>query len=119
MKEISISIVTFLVTATITLAGLSGKNIWFIEGPRSAVITLGIIGMAFCVISVGRFINANPIHPLTLLGYLIGTAGLLALMTQIFKWNLPIIADSKMALFILAGCILLKTIIARFLQFVH
>ncbi len=118
MKEFGISVGTLAVSALITLAGLSGKKIWFLEGPRSAVILLGIIGMLFCTISVGRFININPVHPLTILGYLAGSLGLITLLTQVFKWNLPIIQDPKMALFVLVGCIVVKTIIARLIHLV-
>lgn len=118
MKEFGISIGTLAVTALITLVGLSGKKIWFLEGPRSAVIFLGIIGMVFCTISVGRFINSNPVHPLTIIGYLVGSLALLTFLTQIFNWNLPIIHDPKMALFVLAGCILVKTVVGRFIHLV-
>ncbi len=83
------------------------------EGPRSAAITLGVIGMAFCTISVGRFINAAPAHPLTILGYLIGAAALLALLTQIFQWKLPVVSEPVSALWVIAICASLKTVIGR------
>ena len=119
MKEFGIAAMTLTVTALITLAGISGKKILLIDGPKTAVIILGIIGMAFCTLSVGRFIAANPAHPLTIAGYLVGMIALLTLLTQIFKWNLPIIYKSQTALFVLAGSILIKTIIGRLITFIH
>jgi hypothetical protein len=113
MQGILIAFLTLTVTALIVYAGLSGKKVWFIEGPRPAVITLGIIGMAFCAFSVGKFITAAPAHPLTILGYLIGTVALLSFLAQIFQWKLPVVADPKAALWVLAACIAVKTLIAR------
>ncbi len=113
MQGMLIAILTLAVTGLIVYAGLSGKKILFIEGPRSAVITLGIIGMAFCTFSVGKFITAAPAHPLTILGYVIGTVALLSFLTQIFRWKLPVLADPTAALWVLAACIAAKTLIAR------
>jgi hypothetical protein len=113
MQGIGIAVLTLSVTALIVYFGLSGKKIWFLDGPRSAVITLGVIGMAFCTISVGKFITAAPVHPLSILGYLIGTVALLTLLTQIFKWNLSVVQEPVPALWVLAACIVLKTVIGR------
>ena len=113
MQGILIAIFTLAVTGLIVYAGLSGKKIWFVDGPRSAAITLGAIGMAFCTISVGKFITGAPAHPLTILGYLIGTVALLAFLGQIFQWKLPIVSEPASALWVIAGCVLVKTIIGR------
>ena len=113
MQGIIIAVFTLAVTGLIVYAGLSGKQIWFISGPKSAAITLGAIGMAFCTISVGRFITAAPAHPLSILGYLIGTVALLAFLAQVFQWKLPVVADPTAALWVIAVCIAAKTIIAR------
>lgn len=114
VQEMLIAVVTLAVTGLIVYAGLSGKKIWFVEGPRSAAITLGVIGMAFCTMSVGRFINAAPAHPLTILGYLIGMVALLALLAQIFQWKLPMVSDPTAALWVIAICAVAKTVIGRF-----
>lgn len=114
MQGIIIAVFTLAVTGLIVYAGLSGKQIWFVNGPRSAAITLGAIGMAFCTISVGRFITAAPAHPLTILGYLIGAVALLAFFTQVFHWELPVVTDPTNALWVIAVCVVLKTVIARF-----
>ncbi len=118
-NSIWITILVAAVTGLIVWAGISGRQVLFIDSPRAAVITLGAIGMAFCAISVGKFINGNPVHFLTILGYLLGVIALLIFLTQIFRWNLPIIYDAKTALFILAGITVLKSIIGRLAPLVH
>ncbi|MFA7538793.1 MAG: hypothetical protein WCY96_07560 [Candidatus Cloacimonadaceae bacterium] len=116
MKGIGILAVEWLITCLIVFAGLSGKQVLFINGPRSAVITLGAIGFALCMImpTIGKFISNAPAHPLTIMGYIFGTIALLATATQIFTWKVPILHDPKTALFVVAGCIVIKSIIGRF-----
>ena len=116
MKGFGILVIEWLVTGLITYAGLSGKQVLFINGPRSSAITLGAIGFAMCMImpTIGIFIKNAPTHPLTLMGYTFGVIALLAAASQIFRWNLPFINDPKTALIVIAGCIVIKSIIGRF-----
>lgn len=116
MKGIGVLVAEWLITCLIAYAGLSGKQISFINGPRSAVITLGTIGFAMCMImpSIGKFISNAPAHPLTIMGYIFGTIALLTTATQIFKWKIPFLCDPKIALLVVAGCIVIKSIIGRF-----
>ena len=116
MKGIGVLIAEWFIIGLIVYAGLSGKQILFINGPRTAVITLGIIGFAMCMImpTIGKFISNAPAHPLTIMGYIFGAIALFTTVAQIFKWNIPIIYDPKIALFVVAGCIVIKSIIGRF-----
>ena len=114
MKGLGIAAVTVVITVLVVAAGLSGARFLFISGPKSAAITLGTVGFFLCMISVGKFVTAAPFHPLTILGYLIGTLALLAFLTQIFGWKLPFIYEPTLALYVIAACIILKTAIARF-----
>ena len=116
MKGIGILAAEWLITSLIVCAGLSGKQILFISGPRTAVITLGVIGFAICMImpTIGKFISNAPAHPLTIMGYVFGAVALLTTVTQIIKWNIPMVYDPKIALFVVAGCIVIKSIIGRF-----
>lgn len=120
MKGIGVLAAEWLITGLIVYAGLSGKQILFIKGPRSAVITLGAIGFAMCMImpTIGKFISNAPAHPLTIMGYIFGTIALLTTATQIFKWKIPILYDPKIALLVVAGCIVIKSIIGRFAPFI-
>jgi hypothetical protein len=116
MKGIGILAAEWFITGLIVCAGLSGKQILFINGSRTAVITLGVIGFAMCMImpTIGKFISNAPAHTLTIMGYVFGAIALLTTVAQIFKWNIPTIHDPKVALFIIAGCIVIKSIIGRF-----
>lgn len=115
MKHIAILAAEWGITGLIVYAGLSGKPILFINGPRSAVIVLGVIGFAICMLmpTIGRFIANAPAHPLTITGYVLGSVALLATVTQIFNWRIPILHDPQTALFVVAGCIVVKSIIGR------
>ncbi|MFV0414315.1 MAG: hypothetical protein ACK5L3_13795 [Oscillospiraceae bacterium] len=116
MKGIGVLAAEWLITGLVVYAGLSGKQILFINGPRSAVITLGAIGFAMCMVmpTIGKFISNAPAHPLTIMGYIFGATALFTTATQIFKWKVPILYDPKIALFVVAGCIAIKSIIGRF-----
>lgn len=115
MSGIGVLIAEWFITSLIVYAGLSGKQILFINGPRTAVITLGVIGFAMCMImpTIGKFISNAPAHPLTIMGYIFGAIALLTTVVQIFKWNIPVIHDPKIALFVVASCIIIKSIIGR------
>lgn len=86
----------------------------FLAGPRAAAITLGIIGLLLCMLGAGKFISAAPAHPLSILGYLLGTVAAIAVLSQIFKWELPWVGDPRTALIVLAVCMIAKSFIARF-----
>jgi hypothetical protein len=116
MKEIGIVAAELLVTGLIVCAGLSSRHIPLIGEPRAAAITLGIVGFAICMImpTIGKFISSAPAHPLTIIGCILGAIALLAVVAQIFRWSIPVVNDPKAALFIIAGCIAIKSIISRF-----
>jgi hypothetical protein len=115
MKDLGILAVEWITTGLIVFAGLSGKQILFINGPRSAVITLGAIGFIMCMVmpSVGLFVRNAPAHPVTIVAYIVGLAALFITLVQVFHWDIPVVNDPTMALYIVAGCIVVKSIIAR------
>ena len=116
MSGFGILAIEWLITGLIVYAGCSGKEILWINGPRAASITLGAIGFAMCMImpTIGKFIRNAPAHPLTILGYIFGMLALFITAAQIFKWNIPILSEPKTALFLIAACIAIKSIIGRF-----
>lgn len=118
MKKTQFLILTIVVAGLMVALGLSGIRILFLQGPRSAAIALGIIGMLLCTISVGKFISAAPAHPLSILGYIIGSVAMLTFLAQVFAWKLPVIGDPKTALVVLALAMVAKSVIARFLHYV-
>lgn len=86
MKGIGILAAEWLMTGLIVYAGLSGRQILFINGPRTAVITLGTIGFAMCMImpTIGKFISNAPAHPLTIMGT---SSGRLRCLQQQHKYS--------------------------------
>ncbi len=114
MKNIPVLVFEIILASFITIIGLSGRRILFIEGERTAVIALGVMGMLLCTLSVGKFISSAPAHPLSILGYLFGSVALLAFLTQLFRWNVPILASPRTALLVLAGSMIIKSVVARF-----
>ena len=73
MKGIGILVAEWVVTGMIVYAGLCGRKLFFIDGPRSAVIMLGLIGFTMCMVmpTIGKFISNAPAHPLTIMGYIL------------------------------------------------
>ncbi len=114
MKNVWILVIEIVIAGALVALGLSGKKFLFIEGARTATIVLGVVGMALCTIGVGKFISLAPAHPLSILGYLLGTVALLALLTQIFKWDIIFIGNANTALIVLASAMVLKSVIGRF-----
>lgn len=114
MKNIPLLIFETVITGLLLLFGLSQHKILGIQGPRSAAIILGIVGMLLCTISVGKFISAAPASPMSILGYIVGAIAMLTFLTQVFKRNLPIVGEPRAALIILAAAIIIKSAVARF-----
>lgn len=114
MKNISLLIFEILITGLFLVFGLSQHKFLGIQGPRPAAIILSIIGLLLCTISVGKFISAAPANPLSIIGYIVGTIAMLVFLTQLFRWNLPIIGEPRTALIILAAAIIIKSVAARF-----
>lgn len=114
VKNIPILVFESVLAGLLVWFGLSGYRFLFIQGPRAATILLGIIGTLLCTLSVGKFVSASPAHPLSILGYILGVLAIIALLSQIFKWNLPRLGDPRTALVVLAVCMVAKSIIARF-----
>ncbi len=114
MRNISILIFEAVIVIVLVFAGLSGRNFLFIQGARSATLTLGIIGMLLCILSVGKFISAAPAHPLSILGYLLGAIAMAAFLTQLLHWSIPKLENPQTALIVLALAMFAKSVIARF-----
>jgi hypothetical protein len=81
---------------------------------------LGAIGFAMCMMTptIGKFIWNAPANPLAILGYLLGVIALFITAAQIFKWNIPFIYDPRIALLMVAFCIIVKSVLGRFAPFI-
>lgn len=88
--------------------GISGGTLLFVEGTRTAAITLGIIGILFYFLNTLGYVMRNPFHPIALLGTLAGAIGVILLIIQVFGWNFFIIGNSTVALLYFAVVMCLK-----------
>ncbi len=78
--------------------GIFGVNFLFVNGPRTAAITLGIIGILFYFMNTMGYVMRNPFHPVSLIGTVAGAVGVILLIIQIFGWNFWIIGNPVVAL---------------------
>lgn len=97
----------------ITLATAVKANLPIISSERIAVFALIIVGFAMCAIGgSGRAIGSYGVtHPVTIIGAILGILVLLVGASVLFGFHLPLIADDRTAVFVVAGLILLKLVI--------
>ena len=122
LRNLPVYIISGIIGLVSFYAGFTGKRILFVSGPRSAVIVLVIIGIIMCSsASMGIFISKAPAHPLTIIGYILGSLALFTGVVQIFRLKVHFFSDPKNALFFIVAVIVVKFIIARlsFLIRVH
>ena len=95
-------------------AGFTGKRILFVSDPRSAVIVLTVIGFIMCSMgTLGVFLAKAPAHPLTIIGYTLGSLALITGIVQVFRFKVPILSNPNSALFLIAVVIVIKFVIGR------
>ena len=112
--KVEILIFEACVVSAFLIFGLSGKKIFGIQGPRSATIILGIIGILLCMRSVGKFISGAPFRPETIVAYLFGSLAMLSFLTQLFQWKIPVLKESGSALTVLSMSMYAKILISFF-----
>lgn len=78
--------------------GVFRVSFLFVDGPRTAAITLGLLGVLFYFMNTMGYVVRNPIHPISLLGSIAGAIGVILLIIQIFGWNFWIIGNPIVAL---------------------
>jgi hypothetical protein len=109
------SIVLGILAVIIVYTVLTGRTLPLITGERSGMIALVIIGMAMCARGIGLVAANNDwIHPIAILGYLLGALILVIAGAILFGYKIPIITDARMAIIaitILGGAKLVTTII--------
>lgn len=114
MKNVPVLLFEILVVGAMVAVGLSGRRVLLVQGARSATIALGVMGLLLCTMSVGTFVSSAPAHPLSIAGYALGTVALLAILAQVFRWDLPVVGQPRAALVVLAVAMVAKSVIARF-----
>jgi len=114
-KTLPIYLISGIIGLISLYAGLTGQKILFVNNPRTALITLAIVGFMMCSTgALAPFITNAPAHPLSLLGYTLGIIAMIIALNQIFNWGIPYISDPKNGLIVLSVLIVVKIVIARF-----
>lgn len=98
----------------VAFLGLTNRRFLWMTSTKSAVITIGFIGMALCARGIGRVAEASAwLSPFSILAYLIG--GIIIALTLLI-WldqSIPIIETPRNALIAILGLIGVKFVISN------
>ena len=104
-----------LIALIIFWVGVSNINLFFITGPRSAAVTLGLIGLLFYITNTMGYVLRNPLHPIALLGSIFAVVGTVLLVIQILGLQFWILGNPIFALTFFALAMVVKAVVAMFM----
>jgi hypothetical protein len=108
-----LSIGLAILAALLFYSVLGGKKIPFIQGDRSALAALFVIGLAVCGLSIGRISAIGQwAHPLTIIGYLLGVLGLLFAGAGYFGFRFVFVDNPRTAMIALAALMAAKLVLS-------
>jgi hypothetical protein len=101
-----------LLAAGVLAVALIGKKLPLLSNLRLDLAILIVLGMAMCTQGgIGRVAALNAWgHPLAIVGYVLGAAILLVAGATFLNIRLPLIADDRQALLLVAGLIGAKVV---------
>ena len=101
-----------LLAGIVLFIGATGKKIPVLSNPRMDIILLVVIGMAICTQGgIGRVAATGQwTHPLSIIGYVLGSLILLIALSAFVGWKLPYIQNNQQALIAIAVLIGLKVV---------
>ena len=110
-----------LLAAVVVFIGTTGKKVPLLSNVRIDIILLVIIGMAMCTQGgIGRVAATGQwLHPLSIVGYILGGLILLITLAVFVGWKLPYIRTDQQALIaiaILAGLKVVDAVTHYFLS---
>ena len=97
-------IVLALLAIVVVFIGVSGKKVPLLSNIRLDIILLVVLGMAICSQGgIGRVAAAGQwVHPLAIVGYILGGLILLIALSVFVGWKLPYIQSDQQALLMIA-----------------
>ena len=102
------------VLAVFILANLLEWPLPLVGNDRLTLVVIGIAGMALCSQGIGRIAaNNHWLHPIGLLGMLIGLVTLIVWVGRLGKLNLPFITSDSRAILAMGALMSCKWILAR------
>ena len=101
-----------LLFASVVYIGLTGKKVPLLSNIRLDIILLVVIGMAICTQGgIGRVAAMGQwLHPLSIVGYVLGGLILLVALSVFAGWKLPYIQSDQQALLAIAILASLKVV---------
>ena len=105
-----ITLVLGRLAAGLVFLVLTGRDVPIVGRGAGALLALGIIGIAMCTLGgIGPTQSAlGWMHPLTIIGSILGMLALLVVALPLFGVQLPLIADTRSAVHALAVIMLVK-----------
>ena len=93
-----------LVAAAVVFIGATGKKVPLLSNIRVDIILLVILGMSICTqAGIGRIAATGQwLHPLAIVGYILGGLILLITLAVFVGWKLPYIRTDQQALIAIA-----------------
>ena len=103
-----------LLAALIVLALLTGRRLPLISSDRAGLVALAVIGFLMCTLDginqvVGR---VGWVHPVTLIGSVLGALILLVVVAALAGIKLPLVASARQAVIAVAAMGLAKWVLA-------
>lgn len=101
-----------LLAGAVLFIGATGKKVPLLSNVRLDILLLVAIGMLICTEGgIGRVAAAGQwIHPLAIVGYILGGLILLITLAVFAGWKLPMIASDQRALLAVAVLAALKVV---------
>lgn len=89
---------------------MRSTSICLFSTTRASALAIGVIGLILCTIGgVGRAVQSfGWTHAATLLGIVLGIAAGFLMLTVIFDIQIPLLANHRTTVFLLAGIIVVK-----------
>lgn len=108
------------VVAVIVFTTLAGKALPLIGSPRASLVALLVVGMAMCMGGIGQVgASGRWGSPMAIVGYLLGAAILLIIISAFAGWKLPLISGETQSVAAVGILIAVKYLIGTVSFFFH
>jgi hypothetical protein len=105
-------VVLLVAAALVTFIGLKGTRVPLLSNVRLDIILVVLLGMAVCTQGgIGRVAASGSwLHPLSIIGYILGGLILVVTVAVFAGWKLPYIESDQQALLVIAALAGLKVV---------
>jgi hypothetical protein len=105
--------VLLIVLGFVVFLGLTNRTFLWVRSEISALITIGVIGMALCTRGIGRVAETGAwAHPLSILAYLVGLAIIVITVLAALGQPIPLIPSTRSAIMVIVVMIAVKFLIS-------